>query len=100
MEFLAFHMKNVAKNLCQIIQNRKNHTGADCNLPRLVAKRFQRNAAFAAASRALVGAQEIPCRKAKLETAILKAKRVGIGSPNDLEPINDDKMYQNVLSEI
>lgn len=87
------------KNLCQIIQNRKNHAGADCN-PRLVAKRFQRNAAFAAASRALVGAQEIPCRKAKLETAILKAKRVGIGSLNDLEQINDNKMYQNVLSEI
>jgi len=45
---------------------------------KLVAKRFQRNAAFAAASRALVGAQEIPCRKAKLETAILKAQKAEV----------------------
>ena len=75
-----------------IPKSQKNHVqNADCNLPRLVAKRFQRNAAFAAASRALVGAQEIPCRKAKLETAILKAKTAGIGSPNDLETINDKK---------
>ncbi|CAK8991728.1 unnamed protein product [Durusdinium trenchii] len=39
------------------------------------AKRFQRNAFFAAASRVLVGAQEPPLRKAKLQAAIAKAEK-------------------------
>ena len=49
--------------------------------PRLHAKRFQRNAAFAAASRQLLGAQQRPLRKAKLEAAILKASIEPGGEP-------------------
>lgn len=45
---------------------------------KLHAKRFQRNAAFAAASRQLVGAQQRPLRKAKLEAAILKAQKAEV----------------------
>eukprot|EP00438_Fugacium_kawagutii_P015758 Skav233447 [mRNA] locus=scaffold1486:354982:358935:- [translate_table: standard] len=41
---------------------------------KLHAKRFQRNCAFAAASRALVGAQQPPLRKAKLDAAAQKAE--------------------------
>eukprot|EP00913_Durusdinium_trenchii_P021457 g20165.t1 len=69
------------------------------------AKRFQRNAFFAAASRVLVGAQEPPLRKAKLQAAIAKAEKAELpeediaAAAGLLSSVEDAISREDVLNE-